>query len=455
MHRLFARVDIASLAVFRIVFGALMVVAIMRYFVHGWIDQFFIAPRLFFPYPGLEWIVPLAPPAMYALFAVLAAAAAGIMLGWRYRLSAAVFCAGFTYAHLIDRTTYLNHYYLISLLGALALALPLDRAGSLDVWRRRVPRQATAPAWAVWLLRFQLGVVYVFGAVAKLNTDWLVQAQPLRMWLAANGDVPLLGPWLERPWVSVAFSQAGFAFDAAVVPLLLWRRTRALAYGAVLLFHLLTAVLFPIGMFPWVMIGLTPIFFAPDWPRRLLATVRCRYAAAAPLRLPASPPVVALTWRQRAGAAALGAYALVQVALPLRHWAYDGDLHWTEQGFRFAWQIMAMEKFGRASFTVTDSANGAMYHVAPADELTRQQAFMMATQPDMILTYAHDLARRYAALLGHRVEVRADVFVTLNGRPSRRYVDPRVDLADIAAGSPAVGWLLPADGAGDDPPGST
>ena len=32
----------------------------------------------------------------------------------------------------------------------------------------------------------------------------------------------------------------------------------------------MNASLFQIGVFPWVMIFLTTIFFAPDWPRRML-----------------------------------------------------------------------------------------------------------------------------------------------------------------------------------------
>ncbi len=59
MRRLFAPVDIASLVAFRVAFGAVMLVAVARYFAHDWIGQFFVAPRVFFPYPGLEWIVPL------------------------------------------------------------------------------------------------------------------------------------------------------------------------------------------------------------------------------------------------------------------------------------------------------------------------------------------------------------------------------------------------------------
>lgn len=433
---LLAPVDIASLVAFRIAFGALMVAAIGRYFAHDWIGQFFVAPRLFFPYPGLEWIVPLPAPAMYGLFAALGIAALCVTVGLWYRPAIIAFCLGFTYVHLIDRTNYLNHYYLISLVSALLVFLPLHRAGSLDARRRPTWRVSTAPAWMVWLLRFQLAVVYVFGAVAKLNPDWLLQAQPLRIWLGANVDLPLVGGWLELPWVAYACSYAGLLFDASIVPLLLWRRTRLAAYAAVLVFHLFTALLFPIGMFPWLMIALTPIFFAPDWPRRWMA------------RRPAivEPPIApALTLRHRLGGALLAAYAVVQIAVPLRHFLYASDLYWSEEGFRFAWQIMVMEKYGRAVFTVTDPASGRAWRVVPEAMLTPLQNRMMATQPDMLLTFAHELARDYGARIGHAVEVRSRVLVTLNGRPSRPLVDPAVDLARLRDDAAAGAWLLRRD----------
>lgn len=270
VQSMFRPVDGASVVAFRVAFGLLMMVAVARYVVHDWIAALFVAPRLFFPYPGLEWITPLPAAAMYAWFAGLGLLAACVTVGLWYRASIALFCLGFTYVHLIDRTNYLNHYYLVSLLAGLMVFLPLHRAASLDTWRRPALRAATVPVWVVWLLRFQLGVVYAFGAVAKLNPDWLVRAQPLRIWLGANVDLPIFGAWLEQSWTAYACSYAGLLFDASIVPLLLWRRTRPAAYVAVLVFHLLTALLFPIGMFPWIMMALTPIFFAPDWPRRWL-----------------------------------------------------------------------------------------------------------------------------------------------------------------------------------------
>ncbi len=56
--------------------------------------------------------------------------------------------------------------------------------------------------------------------------------------------------------------------------LLLWRRTRLVAWVAVVAFHVATWLLFPIGVFPWLMIGVTTIFFEPDWPERIATKVR-------------------------------------------------------------------------------------------------------------------------------------------------------------------------------------
>jgi hypothetical protein len=308
---------------------------------------------------------------------------------------------------------------LVSVLAAMMVVLPLGAAASVDA--RRDPARAAdlVPAWTVWALRAQLGLVYFYGGVAKLNADWILVAQPLRIWLAASGDVPLLGPLLEQAWVAYAFSWGGIAFDLGIVPLLLWRRTRVAAYGLVIVFHVLTSLLFPIGIFPWLMIALTPIFLAPDWPRRLLG--------ARPS--PVGTRVATVRW-ERAVVTGLAAHLLLQAVIPLRAVVASDDIAWTERGFRFSWRVMAMEKAGMATFRLRDPATGATWMVDPRDELTPMQTTMMATQPDMIADYARHLAVG-ARQAGHPgVEVRADVWVALNGRPSRRFVDPDADLAE-------------------------
>ena len=174
------------------------------------------------------------------------------------------------------------------------------------------------PRWVLWTLRAQIGLVYVFGGIAKLKYDWLVDAQPMTIWLSANTDFPLIGPLFEQPWVAFAFSYAGIAFDLSIVPLLLWRRTRPFAYVAVIVFHLLTARLFHLGMFPWIMMACSLRV-----PARGLAAPTAASLRAHVRRRRRRDAVAA---RARVVTGILAAYFALQIALPLRHFAYPGDV---------------------------------------------------------------------------------------------------------------------------------
>src|SRR6188474_519241 len=242
--RLHQPVDVASLAAFRIGFGALLLVAALRYFAHGWIAEYFLIPTHFFKYWGFGWIEPWPGVGMYLHFAIMAACAVGVALGYRYRVCVIGYGLLFTYAHLIDKTNYLNHYYLVLCVCALMACLPLHATWSLDARRDARVRRRTVPSWMLAALRAQFGVVYFFGGIAKLNADWLLNAQPLSTWLARSSDLPWVGPLLATSPAAFAFSWAGALFDLSVVPLLLWRTSRPYAFLALVGFHLFTAQLF-------------------------------------------------------------------------------------------------------------------------------------------------------------------------------------------------------------------
>jgi vitamin K-dependent gamma-carboxylase len=437
---LFAPVDAASLVAFRILFGVTMVIAVVRFFAHGWIDEYFVAPSHFFPYEGFEWVRPWPRPLMYAHFAVMGLAAACIACGVFYRASAAVFCALFTYAHLIDKTHYLNHYYLVSLLALLMVVLPLGSVGSVDAWKRRAPPRSSVPAWALWAIRFQVGVVYFFGGAAKLGSDWLVHAQPLTIWLRANHDVPVVGHLLGAKATAYAFSYAGAAFDLAIVPLLLWPRSRPVAFVALAAFHLVTARLFHLGIFPWLMTASALVFFPPDWPRHVLA--RLRISGASPSVEPADVPAPSRGTRT-AILGALALHAAIQLVVPLRAAMHPGNVLWTERGFRFSWRVMVMEKNGVVELTATEPSTGRSWAVSPREYLSAQQSRMMSTQPDMIRQLAVFVADDFRAR-GHRdIEVHARADVSLNGRPAQPLIDPGVDLAQPSDTLDAHAWILP------------
>ncbi|MBZ0233429.1 MAG: HTTM domain-containing protein, partial [Deltaproteobacteria bacterium] len=263
-------VDIASLAAFRIIFGLVMFGGIVRFLFTGWIEAMYGQPRFFFHYPGFDWVEPWSVTGMYVHYGVLAGLALAIAAGAWHRVVTPLFVLGFAYTQLLDVTNYLNHHYLVVLLGTLLAVLPAHRAWSVDAWRDPSLRADRVPAWVVWLLRFQVGVVYVFAGLAKAQPDWLLHAQPLNVWMSARTDTPLVGPWLDERWLAYAMSWGGFLFDATIVLWLSWRRTRLPAYLVLCGFHAAVGYFFNIGMFPFIMTTSALVFFSPSWPRRFV-----------------------------------------------------------------------------------------------------------------------------------------------------------------------------------------
>jgi len=434
-------VDGASLFLFRIALGALLLIGVARLFAYGWIGQLYVEPEFFFSYWGLSWVKPWPGIGMYLHVGLLGLAAVALMVGFHHRIAAGACWLLFTYVELLDKSAYLNHYYLVSLVLALMVFMPLGRGWSLDARRTDRPT-GTVPRWCLWTLRLQFGLVYFYAGVAKLGSDWLFSAQPLKIWLTANADAPLVGPLLVLPGVAYAASWFGAIFDLTLPLWLSWRRSRPYAYLVALGFHVFTAYLFQLGMFPFIMMAGATLFFEPDWPRRLWAWVRKEAPRPSVRRReePASRRHGSLpSW-------ALGLLAVhfaVQVIVPLRHFAYPGDTRWTEEGFRFAWRVMLVEKAGRVVFHVVEPSSSREWLVYPRKYLSRLQRKAFATQPDMILQLAHHVAEDFRSRGHDEVEVRAEAYVAMNGRRSAMLIDPDVDLAHERDGLWPKPWICP------------
>ena len=413
-------VDPAGLAVFRMLFGTVLGVLVVRTWASGWIEDLYLAPAVHFTWVGFDWVRPLPGWGMYFLFVIMGMAALGLALGVRPRLCAGVFGLLFTWVELIDKAPYLNHYYLVSLLCVLLACIPTDGAFALRC------RPSPVPWGAYLLLRSQLAIVYFFAGFAKLNPDWLFEGQPLATWLPAFAHWPVVGPWLATREAALALAWCGAVFDLTIWIWLAWRPTRRVAWLAAVGFHALVGLMFPIGLFSWVMAVATTLFFAPDWPRRWM-----RPFTGGARRAPVFLEVVAGVW------------LLLQVAVPLRFCLYPGSVLWTEEGFRFAWRVMLVEKTGQVEYRVSATDPPLEVLVFPRKTLAPLQYRQLVTQPDLILDYAHILADEYRARGHQGVQVRAEAFVALNGRPSQRLIDPDVDLAAWPRGWAPRPWILP------------
>ena len=198
--RLFDPIDIASIAVFRISFGLLLLYDALHLLRQRLDKAYYIDPPYHFAFFGFDFIRPLPGDGMYVLFGVLAICAALIAVGLFYRLAMTVFFVGFAYIFLIDQARYLNHFYFVGLLAFLMIFVPASRGWSLDALIAGRPQDARVPAWSLWLLRVQVEIMLLYAGIVKLNPDWL-QGEPLGKWLSMSTDLPLIGPLLTNDTV--------------------------------------------------------------------------------------------------------------------------------------------------------------------------------------------------------------------------------------------------------------
>ncbi len=471
-------VDGASLGFLRIGFGLIVAWEGVRYLDRGWVDRYYGGDKQTFTYWPLDVVQPLPEPFRALPWMVMIVAGLWLASGIRHRAAATLCLATVGYTLLLDKSQYLNHMYLMALLAFLLVLVP---AGNALTLARRPDRPV--PELAVDLLAFQLAVPYVYGGVAKLSGEWLA-GRPLIAWLAESDDVPLLGPILAREPVGQALAVASTVFDLTIVGLLLWRRTRAIAFLCVVMFHVLNARLFSIGVFPWLMILATTIFLPRDWPRRVAASLRDpgdprrRPAALAALagaavgawffptvvpvhvvvsavgsgltawlvvdrRLgsptsgrPPAPATTGRRWRNIVVALA-AAWIAVQVTVPLRHHLTSTDVLWAEDGHRFSWRMKLRDKDGTLALTIREQ-DGTELAVDLDEHLRPRQIDKMATRPDMIVQFARSLEDD----AGHDIGVYAESFVSLNGREPARFVLPDVDLTEVETPWLGSAWYL-------------
>lgn len=415
----------------------MMLFSTIRFWANGWIESLYVKPRFYFTYMGFEWVKPLGETGMHLLFLVMGLSAIGIMLGLLYRFSTILFFLSFTYVELIDVTNYLNHYYFVSIVAFLLILLPAGRCKSVDVWFLPQSKITHVPLWIVGVIRLQLAIVYFYAGLAKLNPEWMLEAIPMKIWLPAKSHLPLVGNLMFKEWVAYLFSWFGAAYDLLIPFFLINKKTRNYAFIAVLGFHICTAIFFPaIGMFPYVMMLSSLIFFSGSFHDKFFGlNKRSGFQAGQIKFLP--------TIQSKFLSVVLTVYFIIQILVPLRFMLYPGPLFWYEEGYRFSWRVMLMEKSGNTFFYVKERKTGKTFEVDNSKYLTPQQEKMMSTQPDMIIRYAHFLRGEYRKKGIADPQVYAEGFVALNGRRSQPFINPNIDLASQDLSFGHVNWILP------------
>lgn len=415
-------VSIAPLITLRVLFGGVMLFSFIRFISNGWVESLYIILDFYFTffdfiqYPGDFYI--------YLIFYSLIVLSVFIIIGFYYKLSISLFFILFTYIELLEKSYYLNHYYFVSVLSFALIFLPLGNDFSIDSLIKR-NHQKTIQNWRLLIPKILISIVYFYAGIAKLNSDWLIEAMPLKLWLPASSDLFLIGGLLKETWVAYLFSWLGAIYDLTIWIFLFNNRTRKYAYIVVIIFHLMTSFLFQIGIFPYMMTLLTLIFFLPVKHEKVIDYFKSK------IKILNNAKAEVNSYNSNILKIFFLVFILFQLLFPFRYVLNKGDLFWTEEGYRFSWRVMLMEKTGWINFKLIDRKNNVEKIVEPSYELSDIQVKQMSFQPDMILQYAKFIGDRYYKEFGTKPEIYVDSYVSLNGSGSKRYFKNDVDIYGV------------------------
>lgn len=416
---LFAPADIAPLAIFRILMGLLMAAEGFGAILTGWVRLNYVERDFTFNFMGFDFLQMWVGPQAYVLFAMLGVLGLSITFGFRYRMAIIGYTLLWACAYFGQKTSYNNHYYLLLLICLLFILVPAHKYASADVKSGRIQRFQVTPYWTIWVFKFLLLIVYVYAAIAKIYPDWL-EGKPVRIFLMSKQDWPLLGLVADKNWFILLLSYGGILFDLFVIPALWYKPTRRIAFIVSIFFHLFNSIVFHIGIFPYMMLITSVLFFEPALIRRLFFRNT--------IDISQYKEVVYLKkqWVYRI----LIPFFTLMVLLPLRPFYFPGSSHWTEEGHRLSWHMMLRSKYGTMYYEVKRKDTGITERINPADRIWRKAARRLATRPDMAWQYAQRLKEEYNDL-GVDVEVYAFANASLNGRSLAPLIDSKTDLAAV------------------------
>lgn len=414
--RIFAPVDSLPLNLFRIATG--LIFAFQFYKFYG-ISESFAQIPFHMTYDLFHWIRPMEGLPAQLFYGVAFLSAVAMALGIFYRIAALLTFVGLLYSFLLDKTIYNNHYYLFVLIAGLLLMTDAHKGLS---WSN--PRHSTfIPSWQLWLIQFQVSIVYFFGAINKMNYDWLVMAEPIYHWLP-----DMVGEWIEHTdkwkWDALAygFSYGGLLLDLAAGFLVFLRGK--LKYGVMVfmvLFSAMNSMLFNIGYFPVFLLGSLLLFIDLAHLKRLLPFVR-------------SGEPNEERGNKTLSLAFLSVYIAFQILMPLRHHLIHGWYLWDERGMLFSWTMKLRDKEPIISLELRIPATDELYYVPIEDFLNERQARYIAYRPMDLLRFSHFIENHYRdeLKLNTDMEVYAEIYVRLNHyREHQLMINPYVDLTSI------------------------
>ncbi len=416
---LFKHIDNSPLIVFRILFGLLLFLESIGAIFTGWVTKTLVEPKFTFNFIGFDFLQPLPGNGMYYYYIIMGVFGFCVMIGYRYRIAMFSFFIMWSATYLMQKSSYNNHYYLTALLSFLMIFQPANNYLSVDAKRNPSIKSISVPYWTSLILILQIGLVYFFGGIAKIYPDWL-QAIPAKLFLSSKTSYPLVGEIFKTDWFPYILSYGGLLFDLFIVPLLLFKRTRMFGFCLSLFFHLFNAIIFQVGIFPFLSLAFALFFFEPKTVHRIFLKGKTYYTENK-IRVPN---------RRKGFLVFLSIYFIIQLALPLRHWVIKENVLWTEEGHRLSWRMMLRSKSGYQTFVVVDKKTSQKETIWLNNYLTEKQRRVIGTKPDMIWQFAQRLKKEYADK-DKDVAIYVKGKIRVNGKKYKPLVNDTIDIAAV------------------------
>jgi len=453
---LYKQVDNTSLVMFRVFYGLLIGLEGFGAIATGWVNRTLIDPEFTFPFIGFDGILTpiqqfLREPLLdfnlfrieglnmadytygfYFYFAIMGICGFMVMLGYKYRWSIGIFTIMWTSVYLMQKTSYNNHYYLMVLLSVFMWIVPAHHYFSIDAKKNPAIKKIHMPNWVLWIFILQLFIVYTYASVAKMYPDWWSGEVTTNL-MAGRRDLPIIGEFLQGKWIHYMLTYVGIGFDLLVIPGLLWKRTRMFFFICSIVFHLFNSFVLHIGIFPYMSLALCIFFFEPETIRNLFLKKKEVYKGNEVILSPYRKVVIPI----------FVIYFISQILLPLRHWTYEDNVLWTEEGHRLSWRMMLRSKSGNILFKVIDKETRDSTFISPGKYTSPKQATRVAVKPDMMWQFVQFLKKEYAKK-GTDVEIYAQGSVKVNNHSRQPLFDPTVNLAEEEwSHFSHHDWLLP------------
>ncbi|MEM7105376.1 MAG: HTTM domain-containing protein [Bacteroidota bacterium] len=444
ISELFRPVSAIYLGVFRLIFGLVMMFQFQSHFIR--VQDYDQEGVTRFLYPGLDFI-PVANADTFQILLWLGIIGAFCLCaGLLFRWSTTLVFIIFSYIQLQDALHYNNHYYFFSLVCLLLIFTQADQRCSIKSYLNKNRANQRVLFMDYFILQVMVFIVYFYGGLAKLNTDWLSGAVTKFMWSDIEESTALAIAW------------SGMLFDLLIGILLFIKKTRWPAIILAILFHLTNGLLFfgDIHLFPWAMIAATLLFVDPDWWDRFKfqkgkgkKSVRKNSktnsnskskgkksldSGSAPIKTPGRWVVITLS-----------VFFVFQFIFPLRHYLIPGNVDWTGQGHYMAWRMKSYHKTVSLNFSTYDQS-GRLVKDYQNLGLSQEAVNRIGAFPHLVLQLAKEVNRQLTDGDSSPPRLQVDYLVGFNGRPRQAALDNEANIGTIAF-SPfgENGWIRPLE----------